>query len=567
MGDRALYDPKWTAQEYNPGGARDDLGIETLSETILADLLPGINNQTHRARYYSFWAWALHGFINDLDVQPHTQDKFWEWLRGREGTLILAYLAHGCGGRFTGATMGANVWEGGEKELFAINWKALPSTDGGSYQQYYRGALEEMNIIVRDDKSIHDDLSREIGLGLAEAYGDAIASTSFVRKHLKSTHISKSDIINFSEHGCICKVGENERERQLLINAFFRFDVQDAFAIKRLASLSFFLDVIAQSKGLPLGQNDFRTVLYFWNYGGKHNYVPQANFIQPAQRWRIFQLRQIFVYAVEGLWSLFLHRIQDSLLSEGQYLEWLVSELDTQELGASWGIELPKKDLAELSLREFYEIIYNALPENSWTDGGVSLRLRLNEQGLVNAIRSDRTRLNPQLMAGSALLIFALIYWRSQLWNDSSGWFYLSEKFSLGRLSLENHIRQVDYAFKANWSVADWLLWLHKNHLWLQHRRVALDKLLSRKQDVYKFEIMVDENDEPGVDQNPRFRSLGTDTPKMNTPRFPSALNILTDLLVIEPEGGGFRLTVDGELLLQQFGDYQVPHRKENEND
>ena len=49
MMDWSHYDPARTEREYSEGGARDDLGIEILSESILADLLPGINNQTHRA--------------------------------------------------------------------------------------------------------------------------------------------------------------------------------------------------------------------------------------------------------------------------------------------------------------------------------------------------------------------------------------------------------------------------------------------------------------------------------------------------------------------------------------
>lgn len=47
-------DPEWTQTEYPEGGGRDALGIETLSESILSDLLPGITNQTRRVRYYSF---------------------------------------------------------------------------------------------------------------------------------------------------------------------------------------------------------------------------------------------------------------------------------------------------------------------------------------------------------------------------------------------------------------------------------------------------------------------------------------------------------------------------------
>jgi len=98
MTDWTDYDPAWTEQEFYAAGARDDLGIETLGEAILADLLPGINNQNRRARYYSFWAWALKSFIEDPDAQPHTQSKFWEWLRSREDTLSLVYLAHDCSG-------------------------------------------------------------------------------------------------------------------------------------------------------------------------------------------------------------------------------------------------------------------------------------------------------------------------------------------------------------------------------------------------------------------------------------------------------------------------------------
>ncbi len=39
------YDPHWTEIEYKSVlRGRDFLGVETLSESILVDLLPGINN-------------------------------------------------------------------------------------------------------------------------------------------------------------------------------------------------------------------------------------------------------------------------------------------------------------------------------------------------------------------------------------------------------------------------------------------------------------------------------------------------------------------------------------------
>lgn len=70
-----VYDPSWSEVEYLPGGARDALRLETVGEAILEDLLPGINDQTRRARYYSFWAWVLHEFIRDEDA-VHNQRGF-----------------------------------------------------------------------------------------------------------------------------------------------------------------------------------------------------------------------------------------------------------------------------------------------------------------------------------------------------------------------------------------------------------------------------------------------------------------------------------------------------------
>ncbi len=87
------YDPAWSEIEYLPGGARDALRLETVAEAMLEDLLPGINNGTQRARYYSFWAWVLYEFIRDEDA-VHNQRGFYEWLRPREDMLIFAHLLH-----------------------------------------------------------------------------------------------------------------------------------------------------------------------------------------------------------------------------------------------------------------------------------------------------------------------------------------------------------------------------------------------------------------------------------------------------------------------------------------
>jgi hypothetical protein len=561
--DWSQFDPVWMDKEFNKGGARDDLGIETLSESILADLLPGINNQTRRARYYSFCAWALYRFIHDPNVKPHTQAKFWGWLRSREDILLLAYMSHNCRGGLAGSEQAALVWENGSKKVYPLTWKSLLSNEGAAYQQLYRGALGEMNIIVQNDNSLHDDLSQNIGIGLAEAYGKAISQTRYAKQFFNATELLRSDIDEFAKAGCVCQIREHDTERRLLIDAFFRFDTPDVFAVKRVASLCFFLDVIYQSEEGDLSDNDFRTTMYFWSYDKHHLYTPKSNLLLPAQRWRNFQLRQFFVYFIESFWSLFLFHIQGEALSAPEYIKWLSKNLDLKYLSREWGIQFLQKDISKISMKEFYLAVQAAVPKRAWGDGSVAIACKLNEEALRLVIHNIRFSPEVNKTAGSALVALALLYWRCQSWVGSPGWHYQSDTYALGRLPLHDHLRRVERAFAENWSLIEWIYQLHQNDLWLQHRKVALEKLVSRGQEVYKFEQMIDESDSPIADFQPKYRGIGLDTPKMNGPRFPSALNILLDLSVIEYKNNRYRLMSDGKRLLEKFRTYKVPQWQE----
>ncbi|MBC8254918.1 MAG: hypothetical protein H8E35_12965 [Ardenticatenia bacterium] len=510
-------------------------------------------------------------FILDPDA-THTQASLYEWLRRREDVLILAYLAHGCGGGAAGTDQGGKVWAGGEAASYPLDWKSLLSVDGGGYELYHRGALLEMNIIRRSDDDPHDNLTKTVGLGLADAYAESVARTQYVRHYLDATRLRKADIEDFAQHGCLCQVRHHDEERRRLIDALFRFDTPDVYAVKRLASLCFFLDIVAQSDDQPLYQDAFRSVLYFWSFGGQHAYQPMGNLLSPVQRWRIFQLRQYFVFAVESFWSLFLHRVGIEALSGEEYLAWLLSELDLRELANNLDITLPVTDARRLTLQAFYEAVRAALPPGAFESGPAALRTRLNEQALTLQIRHERSDLNVQVRAGRALLMLALIYWRCQLWHNGSGWIYASDRYAAGRLPIERYLRHVERAFREDWTLARWLGWFHHRYLWLQHRRITLEKLISRRRETAKFELVDDAP--PGATSNgsqgsvPRFRGTGTDSPKMNAPRFPSALSILTDLDLIEPvQTGGYRLRPDGAALLERFRTYTVPEWTEPEDD
>jgi hypothetical protein len=59
MASIAVRLPKWTKHVVTELGGRDPLGLSRVSFAITDYLLKGIITQTSRARYYSFYPWAL----------------------------------------------------------------------------------------------------------------------------------------------------------------------------------------------------------------------------------------------------------------------------------------------------------------------------------------------------------------------------------------------------------------------------------------------------------------------------------------------------------------------------
>jgi hypothetical protein len=194
--------------------------------------------------------------------------------------------------------------------------------------------------------------------------------------------------------------------------------------------------------------------------------------------------------------------------------------------------------------------------------GGPAARVAaLNETALNAPMWSRRTADDARARAGRGLLTLALIYWRCAAWEGQPGWVYASERYSAGRLPIAGYLRHVRRAFEEGWTVAQWLGWFHHSYLWLQHRRVTLEKLATRRQETAKFELTDDGESATGnAARGPRYRGLGTDSPKMNAPRFPSALSIMADLGLIEPlPDAAYRLLPDGAALLERFRHYTVP--------
>jgi hypothetical protein len=149
--DIAQLLPRWTKRSVIEDTGRDPLGLSRVAHLLSDFLVPGIITTTYRARYYSFFCWALeHVKTND---RWEKVSQFWDGVRRREAALILATLFHreqinGKELNVDGITQGQKYFDLGKHEgKFKCDFSPLPSNPLGAYGQYYAGAMRRLGLV------------------------------------------------------------------------------------------------------------------------------------------------------------------------------------------------------------------------------------------------------------------------------------------------------------------------------------------------------------------------------------------------------------------------------------
>src|SRR5207249_9871767 len=81
--------PQWTSRVAMEGSGRDPLGLSRVSDALTNFLLPSIITTTDRARYYSFYPWAI-ADIEALRKSKGGKISFEEEFQRREAAFALA---------------------------------------------------------------------------------------------------------------------------------------------------------------------------------------------------------------------------------------------------------------------------------------------------------------------------------------------------------------------------------------------------------------------------------------------------------------------------------------------
>jgi hypothetical protein len=86
-------DIDWIERDRRVIDGLDHLGIELVSVNLYQALLPGLTNVTERARYYSFYPWAVHRYAQE-GPSIRTKDAWWNWFRSLDFAYAIACLGY-----------------------------------------------------------------------------------------------------------------------------------------------------------------------------------------------------------------------------------------------------------------------------------------------------------------------------------------------------------------------------------------------------------------------------------------------------------------------------------------
>jgi hypothetical protein len=539
--------PQWIAKMYPAKVGRDHLGLGSVSsDQILPTLSPSINVLTIHPRYHSFYTFLLDEFWRR--DRPRSRTAWVRFYRPRE--LIFSIGAHLCDqpehGDMSTVVGGQKTSSLANRQLdtYDTTYDYIKSELGG-YGLYYRSVIAELGLIYPGGPGFpYDvDVPTELGKEVAAAFRKAVRNTAYYRDYFDkdSTKVPIKVIQEYIRRACLCQLKVPDApDRPLLLDVFLHGGSNPE---SRRATFGMLLDIANQSQGHSLDQDAFRQLLYFQATDGGAAYKPQVVVLDTYWRWRLYQAREYYAFALNAMWyylcywglvhggdihpiplAHFWQHLEAALNFDG-LTAWL--NLTGPELGANSGFQ---------SLLDWLQRLVGA--DRATFDIACTLDAPLQEHRLYRLATAHSTA--PEVMVAGMITMLALILLRfeqPELWLQPE--WAVSHMGAEGRLSVDGFVRTMHRRLQSGGiSISEITRWLYADYIILQHQLVANSKL---PDNTFRFQREGDRL---------RFYNLPNSLAFMDS-RFDALSTTLHELGLC----GDFRrpshpLTTDGQLLL-----------------
>lgn len=490
--------PQWIAKMYPGKTGRDHLGLGSVSsDQILPSLVPGINVLTIHPRYHSFYTFLLDEFWRrDL---PRTHASFAAFYRPRE--FIYSLAAHLCDRpqhSVTGSIVGADKTAGlarSQLPVYDTTTDYIKSALGG-YGLYYRSVMVELGFVYPGDPTLlHKfDVPTDLrGHALAESFRAAVRDTEYYRAYFDhdATLVPREVVVEYARRACLCQLQTAEApDRPLLLDAFLHAGFSEADAAQRRETFRLFLDVAAKTQAHAITQDHFRQLLYFGATRDGRPYSRDTQLVDIAARWRLYQAREYYAYALNALWCGLcdwgLARHGDARpLPLSDFFRDLDGALTMAVVADRLGIRrsgLTAASSFAALLGWLCEVLH---AEAGSFDADCGAEAAINEHLLYDVIQRNRT--NPAVMLAAPIVLLALVYLRFAPFLDNIPYapWEVARMGGSDRLSLHRFLTVLRAKLRQGQpTIGEVARWLIADYVVLQHQLVAASKL---PENTYRF--------------------------------------------------------------------------------
>lgn len=498
--------PKWSASTVNTIIGEDHLGIKYVAILVADYLQSGITSITPRARYWSFFTWVLHDFIQ---TQPSLSfNEFKKYLKRQEWYYILANIAEAQErgedtSQVMGVTKGLEVWNSSNVGCDCHYDYLKPSLGG---YNIYRNVMKIIGVTIQSDSDNGIELDRitPAGLRLAKSFETVIKDTRYYKEwRHREEPVPKDVLLEYGKIAALSKLNTNtSADLPILRDLFMPGNSSDNLEKLRYESLSYYLHIVKTCSRNNLDRGNWRYMMYdVYSVKGQDKQTIPQEFTTVAKGWEIYQGRQMFTYSLEAMWFYVLE-----LLSRHSYTKAELISKVFANMKAS-AIDLQKKVVEILNL--------------------VPLKCQERDD-FIKVMGTDGSNVIDNIW--HPLLVMLDVYYRFHNREDFSE--FQNELFVIGgkdHISLKVWDNKVSELMDSK--VIDLIEYILHYFILEQHKKVALDKILTTGNETYHF--MEDEG---------RLYYISGDKPAFNVFRVDQGMSILSDLGFVIRQGNTWLL-------------------------
>ena len=479
--------PQWIARMYAGKVGRDHLGLGSVSsDQILPLLSPGINVLTIYPRYHSFYCFLLDEFWRRDRIRNMT--SWVQFYRPREfifsvGVFLCDQPEHAPWIAAVGKRRTSGL---AKQHLSTYDTRTnYIDSDLGGYGLYYRSVMAELELLYPGGPGFPYpvDVPSAYGKEVAATFREAVQDTAYYRDYFAHNvaEVPLTVVQDYIRHACLCQLQvPSAPDRSLLLDTFLHRGTEGLAAARR-ETFRLLLDIAAQTDGVSIDQDSFRQVLYFQAAENGGVYRPQPSVEPTYRRWRLYQAREYYAFALNALWKYLctwgIEQGGDAYPIPIESL-WrhLDGVLDFDTLAERLHLPLPGLGPQDSFVGLLYWLQTAVGSDLPGFDAACTLRSPIHEHRLYRL--AEEQNASTPITVPSMVALLCLLYLRFGLpdrwWRPEWTIAHMGQDWRLSFAEFIQSLRRLEQGSATIHAIARWL---YADYIILQHQLVARSKL------------------------------------------------------------------------------------------